>query len=855
MDFLNIDTPGKRKMQRFPWRIYISAGLIAAITWFILFYLLWANSRITNHYLPLMNATINIKSESATGHLWLEEILAGDANENPKHAMTHLENGRRYLRALLYGGEKDGVKIDPVRDSKLRKIIQEALTEYDLLMDFACKRLQTPEKSRLGSKVDQMFDKQFTALYLDLNKIERCIEILIRSCFNHFMAVMILLLAVELFLSFFMAVMLHLHHNAKYKIYREVEVSRYEAEKTANWLYTVMESMVEGVIITDGQGNIGYINPAAENMLQTKLPEVKGKNVREIYHTYSADNSELENPVIKVLEDKSSQIQPGTTLLETPGGNRIHIDSSTAPIINNQDQLLGAVLIIHDISESYKIHKELAKRNAEFRSLVTNVAGVYYRCKSEPGWPVEYISGYVEKITGYKPEEFTEGKRNFSSIIHPDDREKAWNEINDDLKEKDTFASEYRIIAANGEIKWIVDRGWLPPRKTGIGMIEGVAFDITDKKEVEVRLMLEKERLRNFLDIAGVMIVVLGQDGNVSIANRKTCEILGCEESDIVGKNWFDFALPEDNREGVKMVFSKIISGELKPFEYVENKVLTKDKEERIIAWSNSVLKNETGGIVATISSGEDITARKAYEDEREELINELKSKNTELERFTYTVSHDLKSPLITIKGFTGHLKRDMQEGKTDYCREDIERITAATDHMQGLLEDLLHLSRVGRKRNSVQKANLGDLVQEVIDNQLAGVLGQANAEIKIEPGLPEVTCDVSRIREVFQNLIENSLKFMDDDVSPMIVIGCRMLEGSCIIYVKDNGVGIPEEYHGKIFEIFDKLDPKTEGSGIGLAVVKTIIELHNGRIWVESEGAGKGATFCFTLGQQQEEW
>jgi PAS domain S-box-containing protein len=233
---------------------------------------------------------------------------------------------------------------------------------------------------------------------------------------------------------------------------------------------------------------------------------------------------------------------------------------------------------------------------------------------------------------------------------------------------------------------------------------------------------------------------------------------------------------------------------------------------------------------------------------ERQKLIEELENKNAELERFTYTVSHDLRSPLVTIRGFLGYLERNASAGNIEGFNKDMQRIIHATDRMDNLLKDLLELSRVGRQINKPEKVWFEDLVKEAVEI-VHGRLEKRGITLQTQPNLPLVNVDKPRLIEVLQNLIDNAAKYMGDQKKPVIEIGTTGLNGSGIytFFVRDNGLGIAAEYHERIFGLFDKLDSASEGTGIGLALVKRIIEFHGGRIWVESE-LGMGSTFYFTL-------
>jgi PAS domain S-box-containing protein len=232
---------------------------------------------------------------------------------------------------------------------------------------------------------------------------------------------------------------------------------------------------------------------------------------------------------------------------------------------------------------------------------------------------------------------------------------------------------------------------------------------------------------------------------------------------------------------------------------------------------------------------------------ERQALIQELETKNAELERFTYTVSHDLKSPLITIGGFLGYLERDALDGNVEQVQTDVQHIREATFKMRQLLDELLELSRVGRLMNPPEYVPMAEIVQDALA-LVRGRLEQKRVTVEVSPDLPVVFGDRARLVEVVQNLVDNAAKYMGEQPAPCIRIGAQP---GPIFYVADNGIGIPAAYHTEIFGLFTTLEPSNGGTGIGLALVKRIVEVHNGRIWVESAGEGQGSTFFFTINSQ----
>ncbi len=247
-----------------------------------------------------------------------------------------------------------------------------------------------------------------------------------------------------------------------------------------------------------------------------------------------------------------------------------------------------------------------------------------------------------------------------------------------------------------------------------------------------------------------------------------------------------------------------------------------------------------------TLELRREIAERRRREEEIRTKNRELDEKNAELERFTYTVSHDLKSPLVTLKTFFGFLENDLQAGDAEQIKKDLGYMHGAADKMHSLLSDLLDLSRVGRVEETSETIAFTELAEAARDLVL-GAIDRHQATVRIRPYGATLRGNRARLVEIWQNLIDNAVKYRHPEREPEIELGVETTTEGPVFFVDDNGLGIDPRYQEKIFGLFNQLDPSTPGSGLGLALVKRIVELYKGKIWVESDGES-GSCFRFTL-------
>ncbi len=507
-----------------------------------------------------------------------------------------------------------------------------------------------------------------------------------------------------------------------------------------------------------------------------------------------------------------------------------------------------------------------------------------------------WIEGAFEYITGYTPDEFF-AKGGWAAIVHPDDIEKEhWDMAQ--LRQNKKVVSELRIVRKDGKIKWVRSYGYpvWDARSNRLTGIYGAVQDITEQKQVEqaylqsvnemtllykISLALSSgydlyDELRAFVrELKKVMIVdafhigfydeekdlftyslFLNDEEDLKLPPRSLKKTPGLTGEVISTKKTLylqDIQDPQTQKE-----HQIVIVRDVGMRSYVGIPLISQEKAIGVMsvqAKKTSAYNLEQIRLLETIAAQVLITSEKSrlLEQlqkelvERQRLLHEMETKNAELERFSYTVSHDLKTPLVTIRGFLGFMEKSALSGNLQAFQRDMARVIKATDRMNELLRDLLELSRIGRVLNEKKDIAFESLVSAALEN-VQGRLSERNIKPLVQTNLPTVFVDQPRMIEVLQNLIDNAAKYMGSQTEPRIEIGCEgEKNGEYIFFVKDNGMGIAPEHHEKIFGLFNKLDPDSEGTGVGLALVKRIIEFHGGRIWVQSE-AEKGATFYFTL-------
>jgi two-component system sensor kinase FixL len=365
-----------------------------------------------------------------------------------------------------------------------------------------------------------------------------------------------------------------------------------------------------------------------------------------------------------------------------------------------------------------------------------------------------------------------------------------------------------------------------------------VVRDLTVQKKQEERFQKIVESLPNG-------IIMVDRSGNISLCNSDIERMFEYKREDIIGKP-IEFLVPERDKEPHRRFRNVYMKNPRKLFMGTTRNLYgqRRDGSEFPVEVGLSPVQTMEGDFI--LASVVDITERKTIEEELRRAYEALRSKSDEMEQFVYTVSHDLKAPLVTSSSFTTFLREDLAANKIDAVMDSLDRIERAHARMKALIDDLLELSRIGRLRLNLEEVDLNHLIRESLDG-LAVKIERSGISVELSADFPVVTVDKNRLQQAFDNLIINALKYGSGNCNPVLKIFWRRTNGEVQICFKDNGIGVDPKYHKRIFKLFQRLDTDDEGTGVGLAIVSRVAQLHGGRAWLVSE-AGKGAEFWMAV-------
>ena len=612
-------------------------------------------------------------------------------------------------------------------------------------------------------------------------------------------------------------------------------------EQERNFLRLVIDTIPDLVSVKSREGRYVIANEA--------LAQAYGATVRSLEGRCDADFSPTPEQAESYRRDDLEVVstQKAKRIAEEPityaDGTTHWLTTTKVPLIREDGSCDRLLAVATDITERRQMEEALRISEERLRRTLDAAQTVAWEGDMQGTALVE--TGPVAALFGLPEGAMATDRSAFLERVHPQDRQRVLAAAQSDGTGEKAYDVEYRVLLPDGGVRWIHATGAFDRNAEGrpVGL-RGIARDVTARKQAQEALHRERDRAQGYLDIADVMLLVLDETGHITLINRKGSQILGYEQSELLGRDWFETCLPAPVREQVREIFGSLMAGKVEPAEYAEGLVRTRSGAERILAWHNTIVTDETGRIVGTLSSGEDITERRQAEEKQSTLIQKLSDVNQELRDFAYVVSHDLKAPLRAIRTLAEWLTTDYQDKLDAQGKENLQLLGNRVDRMQNLIDGVLQYSRVGRTEQGTKPVDLGRLLPEIVGDLDV----PEDLSIQVQGDLPTVEADPTRITQVFQNLLSNAIKYMDKPQG-QIAIACVEQDGFWKFSVSDNGPGIEAKNFERIFKLFQTLARRddSESTGVGLTIAKKIVELYGGKIWVESE-VGQGSTFFFTF-------
>ena len=644
---------------------------------------------------------------------------------------------------------------------------------------------------------------------------------------------------------------------------------RKRVEEMREHLAAVVDSSDDAIVSKDLNGTINGWNRGAEKIFGYAAWEVMGKSARMLF---PADRPNEESDILARIQ-RGESVEHFETIRVRKDGQRIDVSVTISPIRDGNDAIVGASKIARDITER-KRAEEVLREQAQ----ILDSAQVFVRDMESR---VVFWPRGAEKLYGFTPQEAL-------GILSHDLFHTQFPEPLGIVEKKlfETGMWEGELIHRKRDgVTIVVSSAWVLHRNSDgrpIRILE-TNTDITERKRAEERLAAQAEELSRqteeltrsraaieaqtrilklVLDSIGEGLVAADGEGHFLIWNDSATKLLGQGRADLSPDQWSARYLCYEMDEVTPVPMEHLPLLRAMRGESVQTQLFIRRPDGGpgvFLEFSGRPMKDDQGSPCGGVVAFHDVTERKAAEREIQELnlglearvmerTAQLQAANQELEAFTYSVSHDLRAPLRHISGFSKLLSEEFGSALPPAAQHHVQRIQDGTKRMGLLVDDLLNLARVGRRELVLQVSGLKSIVDELIREMAPDCEGR-QIEWKIG-NLPFVECDPGLMKQVFQNLLTNAVKFTRPRTQAIIEIGQVDENGTSVVFVRDNGVGFSMKYADKLFGVFQRLHRAEdfEGTGVGLATIHRIIQKHGGRVWAQAE-LDKGATFYFTLG------
>ena len=603
------------------------------------------------------------------------------------------------------------------------------------------------------------------------------------------------------------------------------------------WYEDLTDNSPVGIFFTDAQGNCLQVNRTWCEIAGMSPEQAKGRGWIGTIHPEDLDR------VSTLWYESARNNLPFHAEYRfcTPEGKSTWVVGRANAKRAGDGTVEGYIGTITDIEETKQAVDELEKSSTRIRTILAHMPVILFAFDSRGllcAWNHE-----AELVSGYPASDMI-GNPEAVKLLCPDPyyRRKmleAYKERGDDFRNWD-----WEVIARDGTVKHIAFsniakyypiKGWTS---------WGVGVDMTSCRRTEHAL---RERVKELSCLFKLSMLSNQPDLNLDNFLQEAVELLpkSWQYPDITSARIIyedsifktepfavtQWKLASDvHVRGRKVGLIEIYYSEERPQE-AEGVFLI---EERLLLDEIALQVSRTIGHVL---AKQDLA-----------LLDEISTKADQLENFSHTISHDLRTPLTAIGGFAEFLGKQLAQGKLDQAQLCTNQIVANIHRMEHRLNEILKLAKIGRLIEPSEEVDLQTIIEETL-KMMAKRLANAHITVEVDKDFPKVVGDSMRLHEVIENLVDNAIRYIGEPPNK-VAIGCRRQDADTVFYVKDNGIGIDPQHFESIFELFRRQVKTVAGEGVGLAISKSIIEAHGGRIWVESAGEGAGSCFCFTLGK-----
>lgn len=594
------------------------------------------------------------------------------------------------------------------------------------------------------------------------------------------------------------------------------------------------ENIVDPYIMMDLFGNAIKMNEAAESLIGYKLSE-RTLNLMKL--TIPEELNLVENSFQDLYE--TGKISDLRITLNTKSNKKKLIHLNASIIYDENNKAIAAQGIFRDITKQEKAQQKLVQSENRMTTLLLSLESSVL-LENEEGKIVLTNQNFCDLFEVEKQPHKLKGK-SFNSVLTTSNflsKAPKWFATRvKEIAENKVAVTEENVELNDGEVLKIE---FNPIFKDGIYKGHLWNFkNVTFRKKYQKSLEAERQKYSNIIANMNLGLVEMDKEGKVIFANQSFLDLSGYREEELKGRYAMDFFVDKDNEKDFANLAEKRQQGISDSYEV---KIKNRKGEDKYLLVSGAPNYNLNAEFIGTIAINFDITNLKILENQKEELLGELEKSNESLQEYAHVVSHDLKSPLRSIDALIAWIKEDNIGKLDEMTLDNFQMIEKTLETMERLISDVLTYSSIGANVDLNNKIP----TQELVDELLNVMYVPEHIDVVCDSQLPVIQGDKLKIQQLFQNLLSNAIKFCDKEHGK-ITIACKEEETHFEFSVSDNGIGIEKAYYHKIFEIFNSLQQRKDSSGIGLSIVKKIVELHRGEVWLDSE-VGKGTVFYFTI-------